>query len=103
MATSTSTKVAALNQAPAHTAAWVAQVWISFIVSIAGTSIGIFFAPVANDWVRAYLGMGLMFSVGSAISLTKTTRDIDESTKVLSRIDEAKLERLLAQYDPYKP
>ncbi len=103
MSTSTSTKAAALSQAPAHTAAWVAQVWISFIISITGTSIGIFFAPVANDWVRAYLGMGLMFSVGSAISLTKTTRDTYESTKVLSRIDEAKLERLLAQYDPYKP
>jgi hypothetical protein len=102
MSTSTSTKAAALGQAPAHTGAWVAQVWLSFIISIAGTSIGIFFAPVDN-WVRAYLGMGLMFSVGSAISLTKTTRDTYESTKVLSRIDEAKLERLLAQYDPYKP
>ncbi|OUC11849.1 MAG: hypothetical protein B0A82_25395 [Alkalinema sp. CACIAM 70d] len=90
-----------LNASQDHSVAWIAQVWLSFILSLTATTIGILYAPV-NPWVRAYLGMGLMFSVGSSLSLAKTTRDLHESKKVLSRIDEAKLERLLAQHDPYQ-
>ncbi|MBD2327653.1 YiaA/YiaB family inner membrane protein [Alkalinema sp. FACHB-956] len=97
----TSGKPINLNPSHDHSTAWVTQVWLSFIISIAATMIGIIYAPV-NSWVRAYLGMGLVFSVGSSLSLAKTTRDLHESKKVLSRIDEAKLERLLAQHDPYQ-
>lgn len=85
-----------------HSSAWVIQVWASFIISITATGIGIAYAPIPNAWVRAYLGMGLLFSVGSALSVAKTTRDLHEAKKVISRIDEAKLERLLAEYDPFK-
>jgi hypothetical protein len=46
--------------------------------------------------------MGLMFSIGSTVSLSKTIRDQEEAKRMLSRIDEAKLERLLADYDPFK-
>jgi len=45
--------------------------------------------------------MGLAFSIGSTISLSKTIRDIHESQRILSRVDEAKLEKLLAEYDPF--
>ncbi len=84
-----------------HTNAWITQTWISFFLSIAATSIGILYLPV-NPWVKGYLGMGFMFSIGSTVSLSKTIRDVDESKRMLSRIDEAKLERLLAEYDPYQ-
>lgn len=47
--------------------------------------------------------MGLLFSVGSTISLSKTLRDVHESNQVLNRVDEAKLEKFLAEYDPFKP
>jgi hypothetical protein len=85
-----------------NTAAWIFQVWASFIISISATTIGIAYAPIADGWVRGYLGMGLLFSVGSSLSVAKTTRDLHEAKKVISRIDEAKLERLLAEYDPFK-
>jgi hypothetical protein len=91
----------AVNQ-DSNTTAWIFQVWASFIISISATTIGIIYAPIANTWVRGYLGMGLLFSVGSALSVAKTTRDLHEAKKVISRIDEAKLERLLAEYDPFK-
>ncbi len=87
--------------ATGHTNAWIAQTWISFIVSIAATTVGIIYMP-ANIWLRGYLGMGLMFSVGSTISLSKTLRDQEEAKRMISRIDQAKLERLLADYDPFK-
>jgi hypothetical protein len=85
-----------------NTTAWIFQVWASFIFSISATTIGIAYAPISDPWVRGYLGMGLAFSVGSSISVAKTTRDLHEAKKVISRIDEAKLERLLAEYDPFK-
>lgn len=64
-------------------------------------TIGILYTPVDN-WVKGYLGMGLLFSVGSTFSLSKTVRDLHESNKILSRVDEAKLEKILADHDPFK-
>ena len=84
-----------------HTTAWVAQTWLSFVISISATAIGIVYLP-ADIWLKGYLGMGLLFSVGSTTSLSKTIRDQAEANRMLSRIDEAKLEKLLAEYDPFK-
>ena len=84
-----------------HTTAWIAQTWLSFVISISATAIGIVYLP-ADIWLKGYLGMGLLFSVGSTTSLSKTIRDQAEAKRMLSRIDEAKLERLLAEYDPFK-
>lgn len=89
------------NNKPTHTSAWIAQTWLSFGLSILATSIGILYLPV-NVWVKGYLGMGFMFSIGSTVSLSKTIRDQEEAKRILSRVDEAKLERLLAEHDPYK-
>lgn len=89
------------NTSSHHTAAWIAQTWLSFVISISATAIGIIYLP-ADNWLKGYLGMGLLFSVGSTVSLAKTTRDQEEAKRMLSRIDEAKLERLLAEYDPFK-
>lgn len=88
--------------APAtHSNAWVAQTWLSFVISISATAIGIIYLPL-DSWMKGYLGMGMLFSIGSTISLSKTVRDIEESKRIISRVDEAKLERLLAEYDPFK-
>ena len=84
-----------------HTTAWVAQTWLSFVISISATAIGIVYLP-ADIWLKGYLGMGLLFSVGSTTSLSKTIRDQAEAKRMLSRIDEAKLESLLAESDPFK-
>ncbi|MGI0491049.1 YiaA/YiaB family inner membrane protein [Alkalinema pantanalense CENA528] len=76
----TSSKPNNLASSQDHSVAWITQVWLSFVISITATTMGIFYAPV-RPWVRAYLGMGLMFSVGSSLSLAKTTRDLHESKK----------------------
>ncbi len=46
--------------------------------------------------------MGLAFSIGSTISLTKTQRDIHESTKLTSKIEEARVEKILTAHDTFK-
>jgi hypothetical protein len=84
-----------------HTNAWVAQTWISFIISTTATTTGILYLPV-DSWIKGYLGMGVLFSVGSTISLSKTVRDQEEAKRI-NHIDQAKLEKLLADYDPFKP
>jgi len=43
--------------------------------------------------------MGLIFSVGSTVSLTKTQRDIHESSRMIAKIEEAKVERILAEHN----
>jgi hypothetical protein len=89
------------NRSETHSNGWIAQVWISFALSISATTIGILYTPVDN-WIKGYLGMGLFFSVASTISLSKTVRDIHESQRIISRVDEAKLEKILAEHDPFK-
>ena len=85
----------------AHTSAWIAQTYVSFVISITATIIGTLYMP-GDNWLKGYMGMGLLFSVASTASLSKTIRDVEESKTMMSRIDEAKLERLLAEYDPFK-
>jgi hypothetical protein len=81
-----------------HSTAWIVQTWISFIISISATSLGIINLP-ADNWIKSFMGMGLAFSVGSTISLTKTQRDLYENKKLLSKIDEAKVEKILAEHN----
>ncbi|NJK49608.1 hypothetical protein HC931_16940 [Candidatus Gracilibacteria bacterium] len=81
-----------------HSSAWIAQTWISFIVSIAGTSLGIIYLPV-DGWTKGFMGMGLAFTVGSTISLSKTQRDLHEAKKLTYKIEEARVEKLLAEHN----
>lgn len=84
-----------------HSAAWIAQTWISFIISISVTSIGIIYLPV-DGWTKGFMGMGLVFSIGSTISLTKTQRDIHEGKKITFKVEEARVEKILTEHDNYK-
>ncbi|MBE9230940.1 hypothetical protein IQ231_04370 [Cuspidothrix issatschenkoi LEGE 03284] len=79
-------------------AAWIFQTWASFILSISITTFGIVNLPVDN-WIKGFMGMGLAFSVGSTFTLAKTTRDLYETKRITSRIEEAKVEKLLSQHD----
>ena len=48
------------------------------------------------------MAMGLSFSVGSTFSLAKTQRDLHESSKLTSKIEEAKVEQILSQHGGLK-
>jgi hypothetical protein len=88
--------------ASTHSPAWVVQTWLSFIIAVGTTTIGIYSLPV-DMWVRGFMGMGLLFSIGSAISLSKTIRDLHEAERLTARIDDARVSRLIAEHDPMKP
>ncbi len=84
-----------------HSSAWVFQTWLSFIFSLSATTIGIIYLPV-DTWTKGFMGMGLAFSVGSTISLTKTQRDIHEGQRLSSKVEEARVERILSEHNLIK-
>lgn len=77
-----------------HSSGWIAQVWIAFGISVAAATVGIFYLPV-DTWIRAFLGMSFVMAVSSSISLSKTLRDIHETDRLVNKIDEAKVNKLL--------
>jgi hypothetical protein len=81
-----------------NTAAWVFQTWASFTLSIGATIVGILYVPV-DAWVRGYLAMGLVFTVGSTLSLAKTVRDQHEAGKLVNRLAEAKAEKMIRELE----
>ena len=88
------------GSAQVHSSAWIFQAWASFAISLTATTIGICYLPV-DGWVKGYVGIGTIFTVASTFSVAKTTRDMHESKRIVSRVDEAKLERILTEHDPF--
>lgn len=86
---------------PKNTSAYVAQAAIAFGASMFGVGVGIFYLPL-DSWQRGFLGMSVLFLVTSCFTLAKVVRDQQESASLLGRIDEARLERLIADHDPFK-
>jgi len=79
-------------------AAWLFFVRLTFFVSVVATSIGIFFLPV-DFWIKGYLGIGLYFAVASTITLSKTVRDAHESDQLINKINDARTEKILSDYE----
>ncbi|WP_204106084.1 MULTISPECIES: YiaA/YiaB family inner membrane protein [Spirulina sp. CCY15215] len=80
-----------------HSTAWIVQTWATFVISLTGMTLGILNLPVDN-WIKGFMGMGLTFTVGSTLSLAKTSRDMHESKRITSRIDEARVEKILSEH-----
>jgi len=83
---------------PRTTTAFYVQAAISFGVSLAVTIIGIGYLADSR-WVRAFLGLGVLYVVTSSFTLAKCIRDRQEEVSIISRVDQAKLDKLLAEQD----
>jgi hypothetical protein len=84
-----------------NTAAFYGQAVASFSVAMAATAIGIFRLD-ANAWVRGFLAIAVLYLVTSAFTLAKVIRDRQEAGQIVSRVDQARLEKLLADHDPFE-
>ena len=87
--------------APPPTAAFHLQAVLSFAVSLVALGVALAYLP-ADPWVRAFLALGVLYTVTSAFTLAKCVRDRQESSAVASRVDQARLDKLLAEHDPFK-
>jgi hypothetical protein len=84
-----------------NTAAFYGQSVVSFAVAMAATTVGIYHLD-ADAWVRAFLAVAVLYLVTSSFTLAKVIRDRQEAGRIVSRVDQARLEKLLAEHDPFE-
>ncbi|MGW3955039.1 YiaA/YiaB family inner membrane protein [Streptomyces sp. NPDC004752] len=83
-----------------NTTAYYGQAVASFAVALAATALGIYNLHT-DAWVRAFLGIAVLYLVTSAFTLSKVIRDRQEAGQIVSRVDQARLEKILAEHDPF--
>ncbi|MEU9196934.1 YiaA/YiaB family inner membrane protein [Streptomyces hundungensis] len=84
-----------------NTAAYYGQAVAAFSIALVATAIGILRLQ-ADAWVRAFLAMAVLYLVTTAFTLAKVIRDRQEAGQIVSRVDQARLEKLLAEHDPFQ-
>ena len=86
---------------PKNTNAFFLQAGISFAVALLTMIFAVFYLPV-DPWIRAFLGLGTMFLTTSSFTLAKCVRDAQDDNYVVTRLDQARVDKILAEHDPYK-
>lgn len=86
---------------PKNTTAFYVQSMIAFGISLSTMVVAILYLPV-DGWIRAFLGLGTMFLTTSSFTLAKCVRDNQESQAVVSRLDQARVDKILADHDPFR-
>ncbi len=84
--------------APRHSRAWVGFCYFSFLAALGMMALGIIWLPV-DFATRGYLAMGAAMIVQSTVILTKTLRDEHEGSLLHRRIEDARVDELLARAD----
>ncbi|TDD49977.1 hypothetical protein E1263_31450 [Kribbella antibiotica] len=86
---------------PSQTNAYYVQAIVSFGIALTAMTIAVVYLPAAG-WVRAFLALGLIYLVTSTITLSKVVRDRQELAVVATRVDQARLDKLLTEHDPFR-
>ena len=84
-----------------NTAAFYMQSAIAFGLALCTMLLAIYLLP-SDPWPKAFLALGTLFLVTSSFSLAKCVRDAQENQYVVSRLDQARVDRILAAHDPWK-
>jgi hypothetical protein len=84
-----------------NTNAFFLQAGISFAVALLTMVFAVFYLPV-DPWIRAFLGLGIMYLTTSAFTLAKCVRDAQENQAVYARLDQARVEKILSEHDPFR-
>jgi len=77
-----------------HSQSWIVFTYVSFVAALTMVVGGIVLKPL-DLAMKGYLAMGVVMLIQCCITLTKTIRDNDEAGKLVSRLEDAKTERLL--------
>ena len=84
-----------------NTTAFAAQAAISFGAALFAMHVAIYFMD-ADPWIKGFLALGTLYLTTSTFTLAKVVRDMQEDSTTVHRLDQARLDKLLAQHDPYK-
>lgn len=80
-----------------NTMGWLLYVKLSFVVSIFAMMVAIFFMP-GELMLKGYLALNSLFIVSSTITVSKTLRDEHEGQKIMSKITEAKANKIIKEF-----
>ena len=83
-----------------NTNAFFLQAGVSFAIALLTMVVAVLYLPV-DPWIRAFLGLGTMFLTTSSCTLAQCVRDAQENQYVVSRLDQARVDKLLAEHDPF--
>ena len=84
-----------------NTTAFAAQAAISFGAALFAMLVAIYFMDT-DPWIKGFLALGTLYLTTSTFTLAKVVRDMQEDNTVIHRLDMARLERMVAQHDPFK-
>lgn len=84
-----------------NTTAYYMQSAIAFGVALLTMLVAIYLLPCA-PWPKAFLALGTLFLTTSAFALAKCVRDAQETQSVASRLDQARVDKILAEHNPWK-
>ena len=84
-----------------NTTAFAAQAAISFGASLFAMLVAVYFMP-ADPWIKGFLALGTLYLTTSAFTLAKVIRDQQEDQRVFHRLDQARVDKLLAEHDPFR-
>jgi hypothetical protein len=81
-----------------HSSSWVSFSYISFGTAAFMLAAGLYLMPL-DLWGKGYLTMGILMLVQTTVNITKTLRDNAESEKLIRKIEDAKTEKLLVNFN----
>lgn len=84
-----------------NTNAFYLQAGLSFGIALLTMLFAVIYLPV-DPWIRAFLGLGTLYLTTSAFTLAKCVRDAQETQTVVNRLDQARVDKLLAEHDPFR-
>ena len=84
-----------------NTTAFAAQAAVSFGASLFAMLVGVYFME-ADPWIKGFMALGTLYLTTSTFTLAKVVRDMQEDNSTVHRLDQARLDKLLTQHDPYK-
>lgn len=84
-----------------NTTAFYAQSAIAFGLALFTMLIAIYFLS-GDAWPKAFLALNTLFLTTSAFSLAKCVRDAQEQQYVVSRLDQARVDKILADHNPWQ-
>jgi len=84
-----------------NTSAFYLQAGVSFGIALLTMIVAVLYLPV-DPWVRAFLGLGTLFLTTSSFALAKCVREAQENQYVVARLDQARVDKLLSEHDPFR-
>lgn len=84
-----------------NTTAFYVQAMASFAIALVAVVVAILYLNV-DPWAHAFFALGTLYLVTSAFTLAKCVRDQQEDSALMKRLDQARVDRLIAEHDPFK-